>query len=71
MLFRSREIALLCKKYKVPVVCSSDAHFYIQIGKVQPALDMLKEIEFPEEMILNIDVERFQKIAQEKSPKKQ
>lgn len=68
---RCREVALLCKKYKVPVVCSSDAHFYTQIGKVQPALDMLREIEFPEEMILNIDVERFQKIAQEKSPKKQ
>lgn len=53
------EIARLCKKYEVPVVVDSDAHFALKIGKVSHALDMLKEIDFPEKLILNADEERF------------
>lgn len=53
------EIAKLCKKYRVPVVVSADAHFATRIGKVQPALDCLDEIDFPEELILNTDKDRF------------
>ena len=52
-------IANLCKKHGVYVVVSSDAHFASKIGKVDAALNMLKEIEFPQELILNMDEERF------------
>ncbi len=53
------EIAKLCKKYEVPVVVSADAHFALEIGRVQPSLDLLSDIDFPEELILNIDKQRF------------
>lgn len=59
-----REIALLCKKYSVPVVVSSDAHFCMDIGKVENSVKMLEEIDFPEELILNADWDRFLSTAQ-------
>lgn len=65
-----RKIALLCKKYGVRVVCSSDAHFFTQIGEVGESLDMLREIDFPEELIINTDYARFLAVAREKSGRK-
>jgi len=48
-----RDILSLCKKYGVPVLANSDAHSMWQVGNVQAALDMLQEMRFPPEMILN------------------
>lgn len=62
-----KQIALLCKKYGVRAVCSSDAHFFTEIGNAGEALDMLMEIGYPEELILNTDYERFLAAAREKS----
>ncbi len=53
------EIAKLCKKYQVPVVVNSDAHFAYQIGQVDDALALLKEIDFPQELIVNLDLQCF------------
>lgn len=53
------KIARLCKKYEVTVVVDSDSHFATKIGKVETALSMLEEIDFPERLILNTDEERF------------
>lgn len=47
------EIARLCKKYEVPVVVNSDAHHESMVGRVDSVLDMLREIDFPEELIVN------------------
>jgi len=52
-------IARLCKKYSVPVVMSTDAHFSPEIGIVPDSRRLLTEIEFPEELILNTRLERF------------
>ncbi len=52
-------IAELCKKHGVWVVVSTDAHFAAKIGKVDLAMEMLQSIDFPEELILNMDEERF------------
>lgn len=54
-----RRVALACMKYGVPVVVSSDAHFVDHIGYFREALEMLHSIDFPEELILNADEERF------------
>ena len=54
-----KKIAIICKKYKVPIVVNSDAHFCMQIGRFEKAIDMLEEIEFPEELIVNSSNERF------------
>lgn len=48
-----RKIALLCKKYEVPVVISSDAHFAGEVGAVSEAWNMLRAIDFPQTLIMN------------------
>lgn len=53
------EIASLCKKYGVSVVLDSDAHFCTQIGDLRKSIDFLAQIDFPEELIINANVERF------------
>ncbi|WP_317636382.1 phosphatase [Xylocopilactobacillus apicola] len=52
-----QEIALLCKKYRVKITISSDAHFYTEIGNFEEALKMLESIDFPAELIVNRDLE--------------
>ena len=53
------EILRLCKKYEVPVILGSDAHISFDIAEYGYALQLLAETEFPEELIMNTDVERF------------
>jgi len=52
-----RTIALLCKKYEVPVTVSSDAHFATEIGNFTAALEMLYAIDFPQRLIVNRSLE--------------
>lgn len=54
-----RKIALCCKRYGVPIVVDSDAHFEAQVGNFSYALEMLSEIDFPEELILNASAQRL------------
>mgnify|MGYP004686567195 CR=1 FL=1 len=54
-----KKIALLCKKYGINIVVNSDAHFSSQVGVVDNAMAMLKEIDFPKELIINADVKKF------------
>ena len=54
-----RQIALLCKKYSVPIVLSTDAHFSGEIGIVPMSIKLLEDIEFPEDMILNTSLEKL------------
>ena len=53
------EILRLCKKYEVPVILGSDAHISFDIAEYGYAMQLLAETEFPEELIMNTDVERF------------
>lgn len=62
-----RRIALACKRWRVPVVCSSDAHFSAQVGQVEASLALLREIDYPQEWILNLDYDRFLQVARQKS----
>lgn len=48
-----------CKKYDQPVVINSDAHFVTAVGNHQYAEELLKEAQFPEELVLNSSLERF------------
>jgi len=62
-------IAELCAEYGVPVVVNSDAHIDLDVGKVNGAMDILQEIGFPEELILNADYDRFLATVQKTSGK--
>ena len=53
------KIAKLCKKHSAKIMVNSDAHSKDQVGFVKPALDMLEEIDFPEELITNSSEERL------------
>lgn len=53
------KIAKICKKYEVPVVVNSDAHFAFAIGEFPKTLQMLDELDFPEELIVNADIQRL------------
>jgi putative hydrolase len=47
------KIALLCKEYGVKIVLNSDAHCCFQIGNFDAALEMLMNINMPEQLIIN------------------
>lgn len=53
------KIARLCKKYQVPIVVDSDSHIEYTVGCVDNALEMLEEIGFPEELVVNSSRERL------------
>ena len=53
------EIAKLCKKHNVRVIINSDAHFPTAIGVAPRTIAMLKDIDFPKELVINADRDRF------------
>jgi len=61
-----RNAALLCMKYNIPVVVSTDAHFMDEVGVFDKSVGMLEEIGFPEELILNADTGRLRRFFMEK-----
>ena len=55
------EIAKICKKAGAPIVVNTDAHFMTELGRADASLQMLEEIGFPEELVINSSVERFER----------
>lgn len=43
----------LCKEYQVPVIVNSDAHMDCDIGEFGYARQLLEEVSFPEDLLLN------------------
>lgn len=60
-------IAKICKRLSVPVIVNSDSHFSTGVGEVSDAIKMLKEIDFPQELIVNTDVDRFKTYLRERN----
>ena len=54
-----KKILLMSMEEGQPVVLGSDAHFYRNVGDFSYAEDLLKELQFPEELILNNTPEKF------------
>ena len=48
-----KKIALLCKEYGTKVILSSDAHINTCIGNFSKGIELFKEINMPEELIMN------------------
>lgn len=51
-----------CKKYMVPVTLGSDAHVDVDVAEFDVALELLKECEFPEELVINTSLDKLEKI---------
>ncbi|MDO4438597.1 MAG: PHP domain-containing protein [Eubacteriales bacterium] len=56
-----RRIAEKCAEKGVFISIASDAHISTDIGRIDTARKMLNEIHFPEELIINRNVETFDK----------
>ena len=53
------EILRLCKKYEVPVILGSDAHFSLDIANYENLYPLLNETGFPDELVINYSSDRF------------
>lgn len=53
------EILQLCKQYDVPLILGSDAHISFQIADYERLWPLIEETEFPDELIMNYDVNQF------------
>lgn len=61
-----RTMLELCKKYQVPIVVNSDAHFVDTVGSHQYAYALLEEVSFPEELVVNTSFERLRPFLNER-----
>ena len=55
----NREILRLCKLHEVPVILGSDAHISFDIADYGFLYPILNDVVFPEDLIVNVSVERF------------
>lgn len=59
----SRENAVkmldLCKKFEVSILINSDAHIACDVGNAVYALELLKELNFPEHLVANTSLDLF------------
>ncbi len=53
------KIAKLCKQYEVRVCVSTDAHYHMLLGKWDSAFSILEAASFPEELIVNRNIQTF------------
>ena len=51
-----------CMKYQVPIVMGTDSHVCYTIGQFDAALELIEEVGFPEELILNDKPESIQRM---------
>ncbi|MDD2958335.1 MAG: phosphatase [Lachnospiraceae bacterium] len=57
-----RKMLDLCKRYEVPVSLGSDAHYSGAVGGFEEAKEVLREAEFPQELIANLDAKRLKEL---------
>ncbi len=57
-------ILKLCKKLNYPVILGSDAHISFDIARYDRIYELLRETDFPEELILNDKIDSFMRFIQ-------
>ncbi len=53
------EILKLCIKHENPIVVASDAHFHEDVGSLGESIDLLKEVNFPQHLVMNQNKDRL------------
>ena len=53
------EILKYSIKYAHPVVLGSDAHFHEDVGGFKESIELFKEVDFPEDLIINLNRQKF------------
>ncbi|MCC8028289.1 MAG: phosphatase [Lachnospiraceae bacterium] len=54
-----REMLYWCRKYECPVIVNSDAHADVLVGDHEKARMLLQEAEFPQELIVNTNLDAY------------
>ncbi len=54
-----REMLRWCREYEAPVIINSDAHVDTGVGEHSLAWELLREEQFPEELVVNCDLTKF------------
>lgn len=60
------KIAQLCKKYGARICVNTDSHFTHTLGKAYETLDVLKDIDFPEKLVVNANIDNLKSYFDEK-----
>ena len=60
------EIAKLCKKHKARICVNTDSHFTHTLGRAYETLKALEEIDFPENLIVNANIDNLKAYFDEK-----
>jgi putative hydrolase len=59
----------LCMEYQVPILISSDAHDPVDVARFDFVSEVVEEVQFPEELIINKDVLNFKRYISQKNSK--
>lgn len=54
-----RRMLNYCKKYDAPVILNSDAHADLLVGAHADAWELIREVDFPERLIVNTDLDLY------------
>lgn len=63
------EIIKICKKYEIPVIINTDAHFYSIVGNVEESEKLIEELDFPKSLIINSDWDMLKEYIENKHGK--
>ena len=66
-----RKIIRLCKKHDVRITLASDAHIACNVGNFPKALNVVEEENFPEELIVNRNIQSFERYLEGRTYRKQ
>lgn len=58
----AKQMLELCKKYKAKIILGSDAHIYYQVGSFKNCEKILKEVDFPGNLVVNYNEEYIKEI---------
>lgn len=61
-----RNLLSVCAEEKAFVVVNTDSHFWNTIGDFTPALKLIEEVGFPQELLLNADEDRLKEFVNRK-----
>ena len=64
-----REIIRICKKYEIPMIVNTDAHFHGLVGEVSESEKLIEELDFPKSLIINADWDRLYSYIQSRHGK--
>lgn len=53
------EMLQICKELEVPIIINSDSHFYSGVGANNYALDLIEELDFPKELVMNYNIDKL------------